>query len=51
MSNLIQPALDWLTATGAPNWVVILTLLTAPHLWAKQIKARISPLVDRYLPS
>lgn len=50
MSNLIQPALDWLTATGAPNWVVLLALLTAPHLWAKQIKDRLTPLLDGYLP-
>lgn len=50
MADLLQPALDWLTATGAPNWVVILTLLTAPHLWAKQFKDRVTPLLDTYLP-
>lgn len=51
MPNFIQPALDWATASGPPNWVFLVALLTAPHLWAKQIKNRVTPLIDQYLPS
>lgn len=50
MPGVIQPAIDWATANGPPNWVFVLALLTAPHLWAKQIKDRLTPLVDRWLP-
>ncbi len=50
MADVIQPALDWATAAGPPNWVFVLALLTAPHLWAKQIKDRLTPLLDEYLP-
>lgn len=50
MVDLLQPTLEWATATGLPNWVFIVALLTAPHLWARQIKNRVTPLIDRYLP-
>lgn len=36
--NMIEPALEWATAPGPPNWVFVVTLLTAPHLWSRYVK-------------
>lgn len=48
---MIDGAIQWLQATGAPNWVVIVALLTTPMYWAKQLKERVRPVLNRYLPS
>ncbi|QAS68867.1 hypothetical protein HFTV1-gp34 [Haloferax tailed virus 1] len=51
MMMMIDGAISWLQATGAPNWVVIVAILTHPAYWAKQLKTRVSPVLNRYLPS
>lgn len=48
---MIDPAVEWATANGPPNWVFVVALLSAPHLWAAQIKDRVTPLLDQYLPT
>jgi len=47
--DLVQPATDWATANGPPNWVFVVALLTTPHLWASRISAVGTRLIDRYL--
>lgn len=51
MSDLLAVAIEWLAATGAPNWVVLLALLTSPWTWASQVRDRVGPLLDRALPT
>jgi len=43
-------AVEWLAATGAPNWLVVLALLTRPTTWAKEAKARVSGVLDMVVP-
>jgi len=50
MTDLIGVAVDWLASTGAPNWLVIVAILTHPAYWAKQFKQRAGPVLDKYLP-
>lgn len=49
--DIITATADWLTATGAPNAVVLLALLTSPVTWSKQVKDRLGGLLDRVLPA
>jgi hypothetical protein len=50
MSDLVTQATAWLAATGAPNWIVIVALLTSPWTWADKIRKRVGPLLDSVLP-
>jgi hypothetical protein len=50
MSDLINAAVEWLAATGAPNWIVFLALLTSPWTWAREVRKRIGTLLGRVLP-
>lgn len=47
---LTSVAIEWLAATGAPNWIVLLALLTSPWTWAGQVRSRLGPALDRVLP-
>lgn len=38
MTELLEPLLEWATKPGPPNWVFVVAILTAPHLWTKYIK-------------
>lgn len=49
-ADLVGVAVEWLAATGAPNWIVLLALFTNPVFWSKRIRARIGPMLDAYLP-
>jgi len=51
MSDPLAVAVEWLAATGAPNWLVVLALLTRPTTWAKEAKARVSGVLDMVVPS
>lgn len=50
-SDLVSVALAWFADTGAPNWIVIMALLTSPWTWAKQVRARVGPLLNRFAGS
>lgn len=39
MSDVVAVAVDWAAATGAPNAVVVLALLTSPATWSKRAVA------------
>ncbi len=51
MSDMVTVATEWLASPGAPNWFVLLALLTRPSVWAKQLRGRLTPLLDKALPS
>lgn len=51
MSDLVATATEWLAATGAPNWILLLALLTRPSVWAKQVRDRLTPLLDKVIPT
>lgn len=51
MSDVLAVAVEWLAATGAPNWLVILALLTSPWTWSEKTRSRIGPLLDTILPT
>jgi len=50
MAELLRAATEWLAATGAPNWLLLLALLTRPIVWAKKANGRISGVLDMLLP-
>lgn len=50
MSSLTAVAVDWLASTGAPNWLLLLALLTSPWTWSNKIRKRVGPLLDMVLP-
>jgi len=50
MSELVAAAVDWLAATGAPNWLLLLALLTRPTTWATEAKGRVAGVLDMALP-
>ena len=50
MSDLIGTTIAWLASTGAPNWLVILALLTHPSVWSDAALKRLRPLLDRWVP-
>lgn len=39
MSEVVAVALEWAAATGAPNAVVVLALLTSPSTWSRRAVA------------
>jgi len=49
MSDMLAVAVEWLAATGAPNWLVLLALVTNLSFWSRRVRARVGPLLDRYL--
>jgi len=49
MTNLVAVAMEWLAATGAPNWLVLVALVTNLSFWSRRVRARVGPLLDRYL--
>ncbi len=51
MSELIATTIAWLASTGAPNWLVILALLTHPSVWSDAMLKRLRPLLDRMMPA
>ena len=42
-------AVEWLAATGAPNWLVLVALVTNLSFWSRRVRARVGPLLDRVL--
>ena len=44
---LMQPAVEWLAASGAPNWVVLVALLTSPWTWTRLIRERLSTVASK----
>lgn len=50
-SELVQVFVAWLADTGAPNWVVLVALLTSPWTWTRQIRERVGPLLNRFAGS
>jgi len=51
MSDLVGVAVEWLAATGAPNWLVVLALLTRPTTWAQEAKSRVGGVLDMIVPN
>ena len=51
MSAIVDVAVRWLAQTGAPNWLLILALLTHPATWGDALRSRGRPLLDRVLPT
>jgi len=49
MSDLLAVAVEWLAATGAPNWLVLVALVTNLSFWSRRVRARVGPLLDRVL--
>ena len=31
---MLEPAVEWARASGPPNWLFVLALLTAPRQWS-----------------
>lgn len=50
MSGLVAATVDWLTAEGPPNGVLVLALLTHPSTWSDAVRERLRPLIDRVFP-
>lgn len=50
MTDLISPAVEWLASSGAPNWLVLVFILTSPWSWARRVRERVGGLVDQLLP-
>lgn len=50
MTELVASAVEWLAASGAPNWLVLVALLTSPWTWAREVRKRGMVLLDRYVP-
>lgn len=48
LDSLVTPAVEWLSATGAPNWMVFVAILSSPFLWAGYVKKGAAYLWDRY---
>jgi len=46
---MIDPLLEWATRPGPPNWVFVVALLTAPHLWSRYVKRAASEYYQRYV--
>lgn len=36
MSEVVSVALEWAAATGAPNALVVVALLTSPSTWSRR---------------
>jgi len=51
MSDPLAVALEWLAATSAPNWLLVLALLTRPTTWAQEAKSRVGGVLDMIVPS
>ena len=51
MSELVGTTISWLAATGAPNWIVIVALLTHPSVWSDEAIKRLRPMLNRALPT
>jgi len=49
MSDPVTVAVEWLAATGAPNWLVLVALVTNLSFWSQRVRARVGPLLDRVL--
>jgi len=50
MSDLLAVAVEWLAASGAPNWLLVLALLTRPTTWAQEAKSRVGGVLDMVVP-
>jgi len=50
VSDLLAPAMEWLAASGPPNWLVLLGWFTAPAMWSDALRERVRPLLDRVFP-
>ena len=46
---MLEPAIDWATRAGPPNWVFVVALLSAPHLWSRYVKRAAKDVYARYL--
>jgi len=49
MSDLVTVAVEWLADTGAPNWLLLIALVTNLSFWSRRVRARVGPLLDRVL--
>jgi len=50
MTSLLNAAVEWLAASGAPNWIVLVAFLTSPWKWSNALMKRVAPLLDGVLP-
>jgi len=50
MNEIVAGVVEWLAATGAPNGLVVLALLTHPATWARNVRDRVAPVLDAALP-
>lgn len=39
IATLSEPAVQWATADGPPNWMFVLALLTTPAMWSRRVTA------------
>jgi hypothetical protein len=51
MADPVAATIEWLASTGAPNWVVIVALLTHPSVWSDEAVKRLRPMLNRVLPA
>jgi len=51
MNDPLAVAVEWLSETGAPNWLVVLAIVTRPTTWAREAKSRIGGVLDLVAPS
>jgi len=51
MTDPLAAAVEWLAESGAPNWLVVLALLTRPTTWAQEAKSRVGGVLDMVVPS
>lgn len=51
VSEPATAAAEWLAATGAPNWVVVVAMLTHPSTWTDAALKHVRPALDRMLPT
>ncbi len=48
MNTITTQTVEWLAATGAPNGIVILTLLTHPAMWSEKAQKTVSTAYQRW---
>lgn len=47
MDTIATQTVDWLASTGAPNAVVVATLLTHPSVWSDKVQELGARALDR----
>lgn len=46
---LTEPAVRWLAATGAPNWLVLVAVLTTPVYWSRKVRELVGNAYQQYV--